>query len=220
MTNTMNVDVNKLIEYKMTLEEYFVLFCLFTSDKKLITSYVKSCKKIDTEIFKSLESRNLIIINKTLATQGKIYYELLSLTEQGKNIVLSTFYGSCHPSLAGQSEHGMVVKTPISVGNFEEFRTFYPSRVMRGSVVLRRLHGNLKKCKATYEKLLLETTHDILCKCAKVYHNEKKKSNSEEYMQNLETWLNQKNYLLYIDEAKKLGKMNNQEEGESNLDAI
>lgn len=216
----MNVNLDKLIEYKLAFEELFVLYCLFISNKKLITSYVNSSKKIDTGIFKSLEQKNLIIIDKTLDTQGKIYFELLSLTEKGKDIVLSVVKHEGNPSIAGQTSIISTVKSPISVNNFEEFRACYPSKVMRGNVVLRRLHGNLKKCKATYEKLLLETTHDMLCKCAKVYHNEKKKSNSEEYMQNLETWLNQKNYLLYIDEAKKLDNMNNQEEGESNLDAI
>ena len=66
--------------------------------------------------------------------------------------------------------------------------------------VPRRLHGNLKRAKELYNKLLLETTHDILCKAAKLYHQEKIRANSEMYMQDLSVWLNQKNYLLYVDD--------------------
>ncbi len=91
----------------------------------------------------------------------------------------------------------------ISEHNFEDFRTFYPMRVKDG-FISRPLHGNLKKCRSLYDKLLMETTHDLLCKCAKLYYEEKYNSNSLKYMQNLETWLNQKNYLLYIEDAKQL----------------
>lgn len=216
----LSVNLDRLMENKLTLNEYFVLYCVYIQDKTLITSYVKFCNKIDTGTFNSLEAKGFIIIDKSFETFGKVYFELLSLTEEGKNIVLSVSDSSCNSGLGCSDEKSGVATTPKSVGNFEEFRTFYPSRVMRGSVVLRRLHSNLKKCKATYEKLLLETTHDILCKCAKAYHNEKRRSNSEEYMQNLETWLNQRNYLQYLDEVKGLENTDNQEEGGSNLDAI
>ena len=49
----------------------------------------------------------------------------------------------------------------------------------------------------------METTHEILCECAKLYTQEKFKTGNQIYMQNLETWLNQRNYEQYLDDIGK-----------------
>lgn len=176
--NELKINIDTLIKLKIGFEEYFVLYCLYLKNKELIVSYASGCNKISTDVFLKLESLNLIKIDK-YKNDDKIYYELLSLTQIGQAALRPEF-----PN--------------IEKGNFDEFRTFYPKRVKSGFAT-RPLHGNLKRCKSLYDKLLMETSHDILCKCAKAYHNEKIKSGSESYMQNLETWLNQKNYLDYLD---------------------
>ena len=67
----------------------------------------------------------------------------------------------------------------------------------------RPLQGNLSKCKKLYEKLLLETTHEILCKAADLYTDEKMKSGDQMFMQALEAWLFQKNYQIYLEDIDK-----------------
>mgnify|MGYP006274490927 CR=1 FL=1 len=179
--NNFKIDIDKLIELNLSFEEYFVLYCIHTNNKKLITSYTNNCKKIKTYVFIDLESNGLINIKDRL--DNNIYFELLSLTDKGKSLLSN--------------------RNPLkSEDSFEEFRKFYPSIVRQG-LETRRLHGNLKKCKSAYEKLLLETTHEILCKCATLYHREKIRSNSVIYMQNLETWLNQANYKQYLQDLEK-----------------
>lgn len=171
-----NIDINALISTKLGFEAYFVLYCVYNKNKSLITQYTNQCKKINTDVFKSLEFDGYININVT--STDKIYYELISLTDSGKALLENT--------LPNKSEK-----------EFDDFRKCYP-HVVKSGLEIRRLHGDLTRCRNLYNKLLLETTHDILCKCAKTYHNEKITSNSEIYMQNLSTWLQQKNYLQYI----------------------
>ncbi len=188
--NEFKVDVDRVLASGLGFEAYFVLHCLYTNDEQLISSYTTKCKKINTEIFKELEKLDYISIKAN--EDGKIYYALLSITEKGKNLLIAIPYSGSEESVPNTSEH-----------NFEEFRTFYPSQVKEGFKI-RRLHDNMKKCRAIYDKLLLETTHDILCKCARLYYEEKYNSSSLMYMQKLETWLNQKNYLQYVEDAKQL----------------
>ena len=191
--NNFNINIKTIIDLQLSFEEYFVLYCIHTNNKQLITSYTHNCKKIKTYVFIDLETNGYINIADRL--DNNIYFELLSLTDKGKSLL-----SSCSPS---ESEH-----------SFEEFRKFYPSIVKQG-VETRRLHGNLKKCKGAYEKLLLETTHEILCKCAQLYHKEKIRSNSVIYMQNLETWLNQANYKQYLQDIKQVELITNTENTQS-----
>lgn len=183
------VDMDILYANNIGFEAYFILYCLYTNEKQLLVSYVIKCKKINTDIFKELESKGFINIKAD--AHEIISYELLSLTDKGRNIVI---YSHNDPSdqLPKKSE-----------SNFEEFRTFYPMRVKEGFKT-RTLQGNLKGCRKTYDKLLMETTHDLLCKCAKLYIDEKFRAGDQWYIQNLETWLNQRNYLQYIEDAKQL----------------
>ena len=91
---------------------------------------------------------------------------------------------------------------PILEKQFGEFRKCYPLSVKSGNQV-RRLQGNLKRCRQLYEKVLMETTHEILCKCAELYTQEKYRTNSQMYIQNLETWLHQRNYEQYLEDIDK-----------------
>lgn len=184
MENKFNflVDINTLIAHKMGFESYFVLHCIATKNEALMLSYTRNCKLIDTTVFRQLEKNNYITIDGE--KEGKIYFKLLSLASFGEEILRDSI-------------------TPIDLEKqFGEFRACYPSSVKSG-LTSRRLHGNLSKCKKLYEKLLMETTHEILCKCAELYTQEKFKTGNQIYMQNLETWLNQKNYEQYLDDVEK-----------------
>lgn len=185
-----DIKLEHVLKSKLGFEAYFILICIYSNNEKALINYVTECKKINTNIFKELENDGFINIKSS--TSDTIFYELLSLTDKSKTLI---------ESLKLQRD------IDDSDSNFEDFRTFYPSSVKDGFKT-RRLHGNLKKCRSLYEKLLMETTHDILCKCAKLYVEEKYNSNSQWYIQNLETWLNQKNYIQYVSEASQLNKTN------------
>ena len=208
--NEFKVDIDTILASKLGFEAYFVLYCLYTKNEQLLLSYCNKCKKINTDIFKELENSGLI--NIKINDKDRIYYELLSLTDKGQSLLMvktdSVVNLLDSTTIPEKSEH-----------NFEDFRTYYPSSVKEGYNT-RRLHGNLKKCRSLYEKLLLETTHDMLCKCASLYYEEKYNSNSLKYMQNLETWLNQKNYIQYLDDARQLKETTNKTIENTNLDAI
>ena len=200
------LDIDKIIDNKLGLEAYLILYCLYTKNKQLIQTYTNQCKKINTEIFNELIEANYISMNNS--KDNKIYYELLSLTEQGALIAKKCL-----------SPYVVKPNSLISEHNFEDFKHYYPSSVKEG-VKSRKLHGDLRRCRISYDKLLLETTHDVLCKCAKLYHNEMIRSNSEYYMQNLVTWLNQANYKQYLEEANKIDNKDNNTIEHTNIDAI
>ena len=202
MTKNLIIDINKAIELKINLEGGLLLYCIYINNKGLLMEYVTSCNKISTETIKDLESKGLINISS--AKTDSIFFELLSLTELGLTTVTMVIFTD-QPQINLES-------------NFEDFRKHYP-KVVKSGTHIRRLHTNLKKCKLLYDKLLMETTHDILCRAADLYYKEKKDSNSEMFMQNLDVWLNQRNYELYLDDLTKPSS-NIKEQEKTNYDAI
>lgn len=175
------INIKTIIEEGFGFEEYFVLYCLYYKNKDLLLDYAKNCKKINTEIFNLLQEKGYISVVNT----EKILFSSLFLTEKGIDKIRS---------LLEKDKQALV-----SESDFEKFREFYPKKVKKG-LSYRPLHSDLKRCKQLYDKLLLETTHEILCKCAKAYHDNAIRSNSEEFMQNLSTWLHQKNYTIHLEE--------------------
>lgn len=170
------VNLEKLVQYKVGLEAYFVLYCLNENKEKELITYAQNCRKIPTSTFEELEKQGYIVINTALMTDNKITYNVLKLTSLGKEI--------------------FTVRNIDVI--FEEFRTFYPKKTPDG----RTLHLDLKRCKSLYKKIIgnNEQMHETLCGCAKAYHEEKRRSSSESYMQNLASWLHQENYKQYIEE--------------------
>lgn len=172
------ISINKAIENSLTLEEYFIIYALFHNAEDILIAYTKK-NKINTVIFENLKLKGYI--NYKDEHKNELYFELLSLTDFGL----------------------LVFNNPLdkSEYNFESFRKIYPTKVTDNFIV-RRLHGNLAKCKKLYEKLLLETTDYNLSRCLKLYVDEQLKNNNGIYMKNLETWLSQKLYKNYIDDLE------------------
>lgn len=213
MHNYINID--EILNSKLSFEAYFILYCVYYNYENLINKYIKECKKINTEVFESLKLKGFLNIIDPEQTNN-IYFELLSLTEKGRILIESNKVKNEDLIRLGLPSLLKIPKVIIpeeSENNFEKFRKFYPI-VVRSGFKTRRLHGNLKRCKSLYEKLLMETTHNILCECARSYYKEKQISGDELYIQNLETWLFQKTYLLYLSEVDQLeyNKQDNQSE--------
>lgn len=191
-TRKFNIDWEYLLNNNLSLEAYLILYSIKTNDVNLISSYTKKCKKISTEVFNDLEKRQYISIERNGTDQ--IFFENLSLAINGQSLPSETVVPLLEDSKISKKE---VEK------QFGEFRQCYPMSVKVEGGIPRRLQGNLNVCRQLYEKLLMETSHEILCKAAKLYTDEKYRSRSERYMQNLETWLRQKNYQQYLEDINK-----------------
>lgn len=187
MTKEFNVSLKTLLDFKLSFEAYFILWCVRHKDKKLLIEYVENCGKISTEHFKRLEARKLIDINRKianskLANPDDIMFEMLSLTPSGMDMF----------------------KINVTDILFEEFKKCYPSMVKTG-YAKRRLHTDMNRCKKLYAKIIEADIdkHKLMCQAAKMYYLEKDKANSLMYMQALPAWLEQANYEPYIEEIKK-----------------
>lgn len=192
------VDIRTLIDLKLGFEAYFVLYCLYEKNNDLMLSYIRSCKKINTEIFKELESNEYLKINY-YKDDDKIYFDNLILLEKGKLI----FKENQINSHSGSSE--LLATDESTVRNFDEFRNNYPKTIKKNGKILRRTHTNLKRCFRLYNEILKEgILHEDLCRCARLYIKEKKDTNSEEFIQLLETWLHKRIYEVYIDEIEHI----------------
>jgi hypothetical protein len=176
----LQIKLDKLIQYELSFEAWFILYCLFNNNEKILIDYIQNCRKIPTEIFNLLEERQLITINRQQLQDNKIVYSLLKITKEGKSLF----------------------ELPNFDQMFEELRQIYPKRV-GGKLDGRPLHSDLKRCKVLYKKIINDDVelHKKICKCALMYHQEKLRTNSEIYMQSLPTWLHQENYKQYIDEV-------------------
>lgn len=179
------IDIEILKENKLTLEAYLVLYCLKTNDEKLLSYYITSCKKISTEVFEKLKNDGFITYETK--EDGVIYFKLLSLTLKGNMLAL------CPDTTSSEKD-----------SQFEEFRKHYPSSVkVPGKKVPRRLHSDLARCRKLYANLMMETTHEILCKAADLYYQEKQQLGTTHFMQDLGSWLHQKNYQQYLEDIEK-----------------
>lgn len=196
MDDKLVIDIKTILKQGLSFEEYFIIYCVYKNDENLLHNY-RCNVTFPSNIFDVLENKGFLNVKR--AKNNLIFFESLSLTQ--KSILL-------------------INKENSELSNFDEFRTFYPKIVYTHNGVPRRLHGNLKRAKELYNKLLLETTHDILCKAAKLYHQEKIRSNSEMYMQDLSVWLNQKNYLLYVDDITNNNNSDYNMGKITNVDAI
>jgi hypothetical protein len=181
MNNKFNVNLDILLSKGLSFEGYFILWCLHTKDETLMLEYINKCRKIPTEIFNLLEVQQLITINKRQIQDNKITFNSLNITNLGKNLFTIQDFDRL----------------------FEELKQSYPSTV-GNKLNKRRLHTDLKRCKALYKKIINDDLelHNNICKSAILYHQEKLKTNAEIYMQNLATWLHQENYNQYLEEAK------------------
>ena len=151
---------------------------ILTEKEKELLNYSDKCKAFSTQLFEDLENREFIKIDRNNMINGKIIFKLLSLTRKSFYIFAITNFTTM----------------------FEELKSVYPKEV-GDKLTKRRLHADMKRCKSLYEKILsLDISlHDKIIKATKAYHYEKKKSNSEIYMQNLASWLHQGNYEQYFD---------------------
>lgn len=182
MNNNFNVSLEAVVDNNLGFEAYFILWCLYNKQESKLYEYTQNCKKISLEEFTGLADKGLVVINDSSIVNKHITASDLRLTEKANGL--------------------------FELDNFEELfkelKQAYPSWVKNGPSK-RALHTDMKRCKSLYKKIIGDDIemHKLICKCAKLYHQEKRRSNSEQFMQNLVTWLHQQNYEVYMEEAQK-----------------
>ncbi len=200
MIDEFNVSLETCLEKQMSFEAYFIIWSLYNSKEKELLSYVETCRKIPTEEFINLQEKGYLLIAPIYDQDKKLQvtFHGLKLTKLGKELFEKQDFNSL----------------------FEEFKACYPSTVGKAK---RRLHTDLKRCKLLYKKIINDdiSRHNLLCICAKLYFEEKQRSGSETFMQNLPTWLHQENYEAYMEEAMKISNSDNKTtKNEGNIDRI
>ena len=182
MTNKeLKVDLNRLLLTGTSIEEYFILSSIYYSRKSIIEKYVLKCKTFDVSVFDNLVKKGYLEIGKNEYT-----FDDLSITKKAISDL----------GLLQNEDHEAF---------FEEFKSIYPSVIKSGNVVIRRLHQDLGECKKKYKSLIKKKEdHDLIIKCVKLYVEEHRKANKMEFLQMISSFLNQKNYEMYMEEAKSI----------------
>lgn len=205
----MEVDLEKLISEKLSLEAYLILHCLYYSEENYLFRYANNVNKIPTKTFKWLVDQDYI----TADDDKEFTTDNIHLTNKFKEEILEIEENSLTFDKA-----------------FEELKEIYPSKVPDGYGGFRRLHQDPERCSRLYKSLIMKGNkinkelHNLIIQSIKFIVNEKTKSRSLNYMQMLPTFLNQRTWeTVQEDVLKKLkqGEIKMQEEsGNSNIDAI
>ena len=80
------VDLKTLVSLNLGFEAYFLLYCLYSKDLELLSSYTKNCKPLGTSVFLDLANSGYITIKGEYNDKTLFTYEMLGLTERGSSI--------------------------------------------------------------------------------------------------------------------------------------
>lgn len=188
-------NISTLVNFKLTFEEYFLLFCIKNSHKDVLLNYVKNIKPFPTEMIQKLEEEKFLTYSQD--SEGLILFSSLKLGDKA------------------------VTLFPTNNQTFEvcfaELKQTYPK-----SFGERKLHLDNTRCIEIYKKTILHNgevdvdKHNLILKCIKLYVHSLTKSGKMNFIQALPTFLHQKNWEAYLDEARNGGEISEEED----LDAI
>lgn len=174
--DSVKIDVKKLIKSGLSIQSYFILICISNDYKELLELYVNKCGKIDRSDFKFLKDEGYLNIKNEFIT-----FDNLEITDKTKELF----------DFASKLDHKRF---------FAELKDVYPSRIKIATNRFRTLHCNMSECAKKYRVIVdSEETHNKIIKCVKMYVKELENSNKLEFIQQLPTWINQRNYEAYLD---------------------
>lgn len=178
---SISIDINKLFKSGLPIESYFLLECLFKSNKDLLELYVDNCGKISKPGIELLIKEGYIE-----PIENNITFNTLKVTSKSEKLL---------------------GKNKLDYDKlFAEFQEIYPKKTPLG----RRLNTAPDECKKKYINLIDSIDeHNTHLKCVFMCFNELKSSGRIEYAQAMPAWLNQKNYKVYWDDALKLDNTGN-----------
>jgi hypothetical protein len=187
----MEVNIDKLISSKLSLEGYFILWCLYNEESGKLTGYCNASEyKIPTRVFEQL------VKDEYIEFKGEKDFTLdnMVLTDKFKTDVL------------GLKD---LKATSFDVA-FQQLREHYPTVTPNG----RRLHQDVERCKKLYKNVICplgkvdEELHSMILQCINFILNQKRKDRSLDYLQMLPTFLSQKNWESVMSDVDALIKKN------------
>lgn len=186
----MEINIDRLISLKLSLEGYFILWCLYNEEGDKLTSYCNSSVyKIPSKVFEQL------VNEKYIEFSGEKSYTLtnMTLTDRFKTDVL------------GLKD---LQTTSFDVA-FQQLRECYPTKTPNG----RRLHQDIDRCKRIYKNTVCtlgnsvnQELHSLILQCINFTVNQKTKDKSLEYLQMLPTYLAQKNWETVKEDVEEVMK--------------
>jgi len=189
----MKVDLGKVLSLKLSLEGYFVLYCIYNKEGDILLNYVSNVNKIPSLVFKSLIDDGYLIYFGEPSVSPKYNLDNIKLTDKYQKVVL-----------------GVTNLKNISFDDaFQQLRDHYPSKAGLSD---RRLHSDLIRCQNLYKTAIVkngvvnEELHSVILQCINYEINLRHKNKSLEYLKMLPTWLSQKDWEMYIDDVEKLIK--------------
>ncbi len=188
----MNVNVDKLIEFNLPLDGFFILYCLHNEETGMLQNYVTNISKIPTKVFKQLISEGWL---ETTAKDDTFTLTNISVTDRFSKEIL-----------------GIVDVNGITFAeSFEQLREHYPSKAGRTE---RRLQGNVARCKTLYQNTITkngvvdEELHSLILQCINYEIKSRTKDRSLDYFQMLATWLQQRTWEVYKQDVEEEIKKN------------
>lgn len=184
------VNFDLLIENKLNLDTWFILYCLSTNNTRLIDKYIDNCGSINYNTLLSGEKEGYIELDKT---NKDITLSSIKITPKGKSII----------------EKVTLNEEKVFDDCFQQLRDTYPKRVPGENGTTRPLHGDLTRCKKLYLKVLSTgktidvDLHKKILKAISIEVQERNKGRRLPFMQNLATYLHQQNFLQYLDVDKE-----------------
>lgn len=181
--------IPQLLEFKLTFEEYFLLYCVNYSQKDVLLSYVKNIKSISDDTFSDLKSKDFL--DYKVEAEGSILFSSLKIGDKAVTLFpkIDTTFDKC----------------------FTELRQTYPKKFNE-----RPLQTDIQRCITLYKKAVLKKDgsldvekHKLILKCVILYVNGLKKTGKLNFLWALPTYLNQQNWETYMEEASKMGTITN-----------
>lgn len=189
----LNINLQKLLENKLKIEDYFVLFCLVHNDEEMLMRYITTTGRIETLTFQRLRDSGFIILRNEI----NILFNEIEVTEQAKNLF--------------NAQNNNVDFDPL----FKELLSTYPKSVKRVTGGTRPLHNDLQRCKKLYKLTLVDrvssslnkTLHQKILLCVQKYYRDHLKDNKQEFMQLLATFLSQRTWEQYLEDVSNIQEL-------------
>lgn len=185
---TLSIDISRLISREFTPTEY--VYCSLIKNKHY-TSFEALRDIVGDE--------QTIIVLASLRERGYINFivdsSLASLLDPANIIVTSKFHADFEVEPASQ---------------FEEFREAFPKKTPNG----RRLHNKTDDCKKKYNAYVKNNLglHKLILKSLRLEVDDRIATERMDFMQLMSTYIQQKSWEMYMEDAKQ-DENNGQKEG-------
>lgn len=199
----MKIDVERMIDLKLTIEGILILDCLYTHNKDLLVTYITSISKIPQKVFDGLVADGWLTSTDTYI----FTLEGIKLTDKYQVEYI---------------REAQMEEIPFKDA-FDALRIKYPKKTSDG----RRLHSDLARCKTLYRKAITvrgrvsAKKHEMILDCLQLELNDRKKTHKSDYLQGLPAWLYQKNWEIYEDDLQShSGQVQEHNNDNSNMHVI